>query len=364
VRDPFVIDGHKLHFHPGRVQEWLASGGDWEKARRIFPIYVEVSPTGVCNHRCEFCALDFVGYQARSLDADLLTARLEEMSRLGVKSVMFAGEGEPLLHKRMADIAVGAARAGLDTAFTTNAVLLDERFVERALEGVSWVKASINAGTSATYARIHRCKPEDFEKALGNMARAADFRRRKGLKTALGAQMVLLPENADEARELGRRSKEAGLDYLVVKPYSQHAKSITRKYEELRYERLLALADELEALEGDGFHVVFRKHAMAKYDDPDRLYTTCNAVPHFWAYIMSTGDVYGCSAYLTDERFRYGNINERGFAEIWEGEARARGLRYVLGELDIAECRRNCRMDEVNRYLWALKHPPEHVNFI
>jgi hypothetical protein len=36
----------------------------------------------------------------------------------------------------------------------------------------------------------------------------------------------------------------------------------------------------------------------------------------------------------------------------------------VEKKLDVSRCRVNCRMDEINRYLWDLKSPPEHVNFI
>jgi radical SAM protein with 4Fe4S-binding SPASM domain len=362
--DRYGIDSHKLALHPERVVQWMGSGLDWDKAKSIYPIYVEVSPAGACNHRCTFCAVDYIGYQTRFLDKELLKDRLAEMASLGVRSVMFAGEGEPLLHKGMAEVTTQAKKAGLDLSITTNAVALTDRFLEEALGSISWIKASINAGRPETYAKVHQTKAEDFERALANMGRAAALKKAKGLKVVLGAQMVLLPENQGEAVALARRAKEAGLDYAVIKPYSQHKLSQTRRYEDLHYQGLMKLADELEAFNDDRFHVVFRANAMRKWDDPDRHYTKCHATPHFWAYVMASGDVYGCSAYLLDERFRYGNLNERGFKDIWEGEERRRNWRYVLEELDISECRKNCRMDEVNRYLWSLKNPPEHANFI
>jgi radical SAM protein with 4Fe4S-binding SPASM domain len=112
--------------------------------------------------------------------------------------------------------------------------------------------------------------------------------------------------------------------------------------------------------------VVFRENTMKKYNEHDgQRYTKCNATPFFWAYIMADGAVYGCSAYLLDKRFNYGSINDRNFQSIWEGPEREASFHFVRNKLNIQECRKNCRMDEVNRYLFKLRGGlVEHVNFI
>jgi len=43
--DPFLIDSHKLQYHPARVASWVGAQTVEEKLA-IYPIYVEVSPVG------------------------------------------------------------------------------------------------------------------------------------------------------------------------------------------------------------------------------------------------------------------------------------------------------------------------------
>ena len=89
------------------------------RARRMAHRYAEISPYGGCNHRCTFCAPDFMGYQPVTLDAAVLRVRLQEMARLGLKSALFAGEGEPCLHREIGSLITEAAACGLDVALTT-----------------------------------------------------------------------------------------------------------------------------------------------------------------------------------------------------------------------------------------------------
>jgi len=364
MSDKFAIDSHKMSLHPTRIAKWLEADDDWDKLKKIYPVYVEVSPYGGCNHRCTFCGLDYMGYANVGLEFDVLKDALSSMGKNGVKSVMFAGEGEPLLFKDLDLIVEHCSAVGIDTSLTTNFVPLNKKNIERCIENCSWIKVSLNAGTKETYAAIHQTKEIDFERVMHNLEYALQYRKENNLSCTVGVQMLLLPENKDEAVVLAQKCKALGVDYLVIKPYSQHLSSDTKIYKDIDYAPMLHLEKELDTLSDENFSVVFRANTMKKYIEKKQPYEKCYSTPFFWGYIAADGKVFGCSAYLGREEFCYGNIYENSFEEIWEGHKRRTSYNYVKDELDIQNCRVNCRMDEVNRYLWRLKNPEAHDNFI
>jgi len=95
MSDNYLIDGHKLFWHLDRVRQW-------QERRVIPPIYIEASPVSFCNHKCIFCGIDFAMKEKHRLETEIFCKRLKELGNLGMRSIMFAGEGEPLLHQDLA----------------------------------------------------------------------------------------------------------------------------------------------------------------------------------------------------------------------------------------------------------------------
>ena len=349
-----MIDGSKLHLHPDRVAQWLEAD-TWEKAKNVYPIYWEITTSAACNHRCTFCSTDAIGYPAILMDSDILTKRMDEAAQLGVKSVMFAGTGEPLVHKRITGINQAAVSFGLDTAFTTNGVLLDKL---KNPEVCTWIKISLNAGSRDSYAAIHRTDAKDWDKVWANITDAV---KRKGNCT-LGVQCVVLPENVYDMKHLAQLCIDAGVDYLVLKPYSQATFMLSHKYENVDYSKMRAYLQSVVEFSTKTFKVIYRGNAINEEIGKKHAYDICRSTPNFWTYTMADGRMFVCSAHLMDERFCIGNLNEQTFQEIWEGEERRKAWE-MMQTFNIKQCRLNCRMNGPNKYLHQLIHQP-HKSFI
>jgi len=349
----YRIDSHKLMFHPRRIAEWLEKGD-------TYPISVEVSPSGRCNHKCIFCALDFTGYNNPYLLPKILGERLEEMQRLGVKAIIFAGEGEPLLHPNIRNILVHTKEIGLDESVSTNGVFLG-RILEECLKHLTWIRISLDALEQGTYSYIHGCKGEDLSSVMAGLEVMCKLRKGNRYDCTIGTQLLLLRENLNEVIPLARLLRSTGVDYLSIKPYSQHPLSHNRLNPNFSELELMELQKKLEEEETPGFQIVFRNEALKRVGK-EKSYSKCLGLP-FFCYIDSKGDVYTCSTYIGNLNFSYGNIYSNTFEEIWKSDKRKEVLSHV-DKLDISACRENCRLDPINNYLWELTHPPTHVNFI
>lgn len=353
MAEDFKLDSHKLIYHPCEVARWL-------QGKLVYPIEIEISPSGACNHRCTFCAVDYLGYQPAFLDSHMILENIRHMRGHGLKSVVCSGEGEPLLNKDMPKLAVGMKEAGVDVAMASNGVLFEKQVVEECLHAFTWIRFSVAALYEETYKKIHRGKEGDLCKALENIAYAVEWKKKKGLATTLGVQCLLIQENKNEVVDMARELKKIGVDYFTVKPYSQHTQS--ENHLEADYKELLDLERYICPYESENFKIYYRSNAMRKMKQ-EKAYDCCYGLP-FMTHIDAKGNVWPCINFIGKPDFLYGNLYEQTFEEIWEGE-RKKKIMSIFEEIDINHvCREACRLDEINRYLYQLRHPGGHVNFI
>ncbi|GAF86255.1 unnamed protein product, partial [marine sediment metagenome] len=177
--------------------------------------------------------------------------------------------------------------------------------------------------------------------------------------TTLGVQFLLIEENAEEVLRLAEICKNLGLDNLQVKPYSQNPNSFNKM--SIDYNKFLGLKDKLDAISTNNFKVFFRLKRI-KTTMEGRDYDVCYGLP-FFTVINEKGNVQPCILYYDKPEFAYGNLYEKSFPEIWEGEKRKEVLKKIRIR-GCEDCRKGCRLDVINKYLHRLKNPLEHDNFI
>lgn len=357
--ESIAIDSHKLWWHTDRLN-------DWRNGDVVIPIYIEVSPTTRCNHNCIFCGVDFardgIHSEVHDLDPEVACAKLDKMGELGVRSVMFAGEGEPLLHRQICDLVASAHAGGIDVSMTTNGVLGTDKW-RTLLPLLTWLRFSVDAGTPEVYAKIHRCRASDASKLADSIEAALAVTEL--LSATIGLQFVLMRENIDDLEAFlssFTSGNFASLDYLTIKPYSRNWFSHHKLPELCTEDDGAKVADLCYKYRNIGPEIFFRRESMRVYEKQEHRFEHCYALP-FAGILSASGNFYACPVW-TDERFLCGNIYEESVEDIFYDARRQEVIEFGANELDVSKCRVNCRMARINEFLEKLSHKPQHVNFI
>lgn len=347
------IDGTKINYHPQRLGEWL-------QGIPVIPLHVEVSPTSGCNHRCVLCCVDYLGHKAEYLSQDILLNLASSFAECGVKSFLLAGEGEPLLNHHCAEMINLAASKGVSSAINTNGVLFTPELSKDVLAKIDWIRFSIQAADGDLYAKLHGTKAEDLEKVKTNIAAATAFKNKHNLPVRIGIQQILLNENVEQIYPLAKLAKELRVDYYTVKRHSTHPANSYSVPEDIHLQAQDQFSRSRE-LASPTFLTLIRDN---DFSDPCiREYRSCLGLP-FITQVLADGGIYTCCQHFRMAEFSYGNLHDHSFAEIMRSERRQQVMLRVEQNIDVDKCMTYCRHHNVNKYLWDLRNPPEHVNFI
>ncbi len=353
MRASLQLDGHKLLYHLDELNAWV-------HGRKFYPIYVELSPTSACNQKCMHCYIRYLGPGNLFLEEEVMLKLARQLGKIGVKALCIAGTGEPFLHKSTPKVIHAAKLSGLDVACATNGILLSRGIAEKVLPDLTWVRFSILGGSKNTYKKFQGAKENDWDKLIQNLQDSVTIKKKHNLKVTLGVVFFVLQGNGHEVISATRMMKEIGVDYMVIKPVGDYKKNnyTADKNLDKLYLKELKRAEKLIFPD---FKVQVRWDMFQEWGV--KPYKKCLSLP-FMTVIGADGGVYACGGYWQDERYLYGNLYTHSFKEIWDSQRRRDIMRDIEENLNFKECYNCCRNHTINQFLWQLKQPPEHVNFI
>lgn len=347
------VDSHKLMYHPENVTQWVQNG-------ITPPLHAEIGVTNKCNNKCIFCTLDWIERGVNDIDSNIMINCLKELGELGTKSVYYAGEGEPTMHKDIAKFINYGKTLGISQAISTNGGVFNNDMAEDIIPNLSWIRFSIDAATSSTYSKIHGVAEREFNKVLSNIENAVKIKKDKKCNIDIGVQLILMPENMNEAEKLAIICKDLGVDNYQIKPAHDHPNS---EYKPNLYKfSYQTLKEQIERHNTENFTVIVRSKILESNFEV-RNYSECYGF-QFYAIIDAKGNVVPCNVFYNNDEYRFGNLYQNNFKDIWFSDHKKTIIQKIT-KLNHSCCGNyKCRLDVLNRYLNRIKNPERNDEFI
>jgi MoaA/NifB/PqqE/SkfB family radical SAM enzyme len=287
------------------------------------PIVVELDPTSFCNLACPNCVTGDVLNQGR-FDQDRLARLANELATVGVLGVILIGGGEPLLHPGTIPL-IGRLRAlDIRVGIVTNGILV-ARHAEKLAAWCDWIRVSMDAATSATYAQVrpHRSGRSMFDTALGGIE---SLIAQSDRRSAVGYSVVVQapgpagrPANLLELAAAASIAEQTGCDYIEYKAEMDEHHQIIPLDAECR--NLVVKQLELAGrLQHDRFEVCQSSSLKAVLNEESRSgqeknYHDC-PVSALRTTISPSG-CYVCSYHRGNSKFSYGDVSGTSFIDVW-----------------------------------------------
>jgi MoaA/NifB/PqqE/SkfB family radical SAM enzyme len=180
------------------------------------PSHVELDITDRCNVACYFCNQQDVRTK-QQISLEHLTALVDELARIGVRSVRLSGGGDPLAHRDAARVLEHFyARGIVVDNLTTNGALLGADIARLLVENrAREVVFSLNAADSQDYGRMMQVKPAVFDRVIENIAGLVAARK-EGSHPAVVVQFLLDRKNFHDLPKMYELGRSLQADRVAV----------------------------------------------------------------------------------------------------------------------------------------------------
>ncbi len=358
----YRMDGHKLYWHLDRVQ-------DWTNAERIAPIHIDVGLSKGCNIKCHYCFGAMQGNLYKKgkniyFHREPLLRYMKDAGTAGVRSMALIGEAEPLLNPHVYEAIRVGKKAGVDMALGTNGVLFDTGSAGlKALEHLTWLRFNISAASKDSYQRLHASR--EFDRFVEKVRFCVENKHKRNLPVTIGFQMVLTPQDVEEVLPLAALANELGVEYLEIKHCGDTVENDLGIYNLLeRYDNYTEILQQAEAQSTSDFKVIVKWKNISQKGR--RSYDCCLGAP-FLLYSSGDGKLYPCGLFFSyrEAEFVLGDLNEQSFIDIINSDRYWQIMERIRTDIRVhEECYASCKTNAINDFLFQLKNPPRHINFI
>lgn len=308
----------------------------------VFPAMVEIDLLDQCNHDCVWCIDREVRKKDQTLSLSVLRKLMEELAECGVESVVLKGGGEPTMHPDFVQVVEALAAHGLRIGLITNGRLLKGDVLEAVIRHCEWVRISLDGGSTAVHARVHRSLGGwDFDDIIAD----AKALKERAPAMTVGFNYCYHPLNAEDIERVVEVAVGVGVDYVAFRPVIyrsvEEGRSIIPPAEreaniERRLQRAQAMATE-------------RTRVLIKDRTPPVQAGLSCLSHHLIGIILSDGTCLPCCFAKERPDLVLGNVRYQSFREVWTGPRRTE----VNALIEAGTCRRlcgGCNTDRAVRY--------------
>lgn len=291
-------------FEPFKVLRHYDKLVELSRGNICLPSQLYVYPSNICPFNCGHCIMRNERQNNVMLSHSVMTKLVKDVARLGIKSVIFSGGGEPLTNSSTIYAARQMREFGVEVGMNTNGLLMPESMP------VDFLRISIDAGTPQTYCRVKGY--DGWDRLNGNLRRLKH--------NELGFAYLLRPDNYKELPEFCKWAQQYNYTFMHVRPayWPDKDEEIKKAIESVR-ETVQQLQQQYRGLE-------FRTE---KFDGfwTERQHTECRSTPLI-AVLCADGHFAICQ----DVFIKFGDYNTQTFEEAWFSESHRQAIKRI--ELD------------------------------
>ena len=337
----YLMDGCKMLWNQDRLQAFL-------DGKRIMPVTIDMGIHKGCNIHCAYC----YGVKQHKSHKSILPSRLlvmaDDAKAAGIKSVAVIGDGEPTMNRGLYPFVRRLKANGVACAVATNGLLLNENQIEDLTSSCTWLRFNISG--VAKYDRIMGSRLNSLQKFERIVKYAVEHKH----DCTIGLQSVLIPDGFSEIVPLAQKAIEWGVDYLVIKQFSDGGDGMPMHFDMDEYKKAQADLKLAEEMSTDKTQIIVKWAAMCDSIDITKHkkwdFDKC-IDPPFLFQISGDGGCYPCGFLFGEADYCYGNINEQNLIDILNSDRYWSVIKKVAETPLEKLCTGQCRHSEGLKFM-------------